>query len=127
MTFVFRLTRPGTTPSYHLSLGAGIPARKWPRDGTRRESMANTESARKRIRQNVVRSARNQARRSRMRTFVKKVEAAILGGDRAAANAALVAAQPEMQRAAGKGVIHKNTISRKLSRLTARIKSLPAG
>jgi small subunit ribosomal protein S20 len=89
--------------------------------------MANTESARKRIRQNVVRSARNQARRSRMRTFVKKVEAAILGGDRAAANAALVAAQPEMQRAAGKGVIHKNTISRKLSRLTARIKSLPAG
>jgi small subunit ribosomal protein S20 len=89
--------------------------------------MANTESARKRIRQNVVRSARNQARRSRMRTFVKKVETAILGGDRAAANAALVAAQPEMQRAAGKGVIHKNTISRKLSRLTARIKSLPAG
>jgi small subunit ribosomal protein S20 len=62
-----------------------------------------------------------------MRTFVKKVEAAISGGDRAAANAALSAAQPEMQRAAGKGVIHKNTISRKLSRMTARIKSLPTG
>jgi small subunit ribosomal protein S20 len=60
-----------------------------------------------------------------MRTFVKKVEAAISGGDRAAANAALIAAQPEMQRAAGKGVVHKNTISRKLSRMTARIKSLP--
>jgi small subunit ribosomal protein S20 len=59
-----------------------------------------------------------------MRTFVKKVEAAIAGGDRAAANAALIAAQPEMQRAAGKGVVHKNTISRKLSRMTARIKSL---
>jgi small subunit ribosomal protein S20 len=89
--------------------------------------MANTDSARKRIRQNIVRSARNQARRSRMRTFVKKVEAAIAGGDREAANAALRDAQPEMQRAAGKGVIHKNTISRKLSRMTARIKSIPAG
>jgi small subunit ribosomal protein S20 len=88
--------------------------------------MANTASARKRIRQTVVRSARNQARLSRMRTFVKKVEAAIAGGDRAAANAALIAAQPEMQRAAGKGVVHKNTISRKLSRMTARIKSLPS-
>jgi small subunit ribosomal protein S20 len=62
-----------------------------------------------------------------MRTFVKKVEAAIAGGDREAANAALRAAQPEMQRAAGKGVIHKNTISRKLSRMTARIKSISAG
>ena len=88
--------------------------------------MANTASARKRIRQTVVRSARNQARKSRMRTFVKKVEAAIAGGDREAANAALREAQPEMQRAAGKGVIHKNTISRKLSRMTARIKSLSA-
>jgi small subunit ribosomal protein S20 len=87
--------------------------------------MANTASARKRIRQTIVRSARNQARLSRMRTFVKKVEAAIAGGDRAAANAALIAAQPEMQRAAGKGVIHKNTISRKLSRMCSRIKSLP--
>ncbi len=89
--------------------------------------MANTASARKRIRQTIVRSARNHARLSRMRTFVKKVEAAIAGGDRAGANAALIAAQPEMQRAAGKGVVHKNTISRKLSRMTARIKSLPTG
>ena len=88
--------------------------------------MANTASARKRIRQTVTRSARNQARKSRMRTFVKKVEAAIAGGDREAANAALREAQPEMQRAAGKGVIHKNTISRKLSRMTARIKSISA-
>jgi small subunit ribosomal protein S20 len=88
--------------------------------------MANTASARKRIRQTIVRSARNQARLSRMRTFVKKVETAIAGGDRAAANAALIAAQPEMQRAAGKGVVHKNTMSRKLSRMTARIKSLPS-
>jgi small subunit ribosomal protein S20 len=86
--------------------------------------MANTDSARKRIRQNIVRAARNQARKSRMRTFVKSVETAIAGGDRQAANEALRAAQPEMQRAAGKGVIHKNTVARKLSRMTARIKQL---
>jgi small subunit ribosomal protein S20 len=86
--------------------------------------MANTDSARKRIRQNVVRTARNAARKSRMRTFVKKVETAIAGGDREAANAALREAQPEMQRAAGKGVIHRNTVARKLSRMTARIKSI---
>jgi small subunit ribosomal protein S20 len=88
--------------------------------------MANTDSARKRIRQNVVRTARNAARKSRMRSFVKKVETAIAGGDKEAANAALRAAQPEMQRAAGKGVIHKNTISRKLSRLVSRIKKIGA-
>jgi small subunit ribosomal protein S20 len=86
--------------------------------------MANTDSARKRNRQNIVRTARNQARKSRMRTFIKKVEAAIAGGDRGAANAALREAQPELQRAAGKGVIHKNTVARKLSRLTARIKKI---
>ena len=86
--------------------------------------MANTASAQKRIRQNVKRTARNQARTSRMRTFVRKVEQAIAGGDRGAANEALRAAQPEMQRAAGKGVIHRNTVARKLSRLTARIRKL---
>lgn len=86
--------------------------------------MANTASARKRIRQNVVRAERNQARKSRMRTFIKKVEMAIAGGDKAAAAAALRAAQPEMQRAADKGVIHDNTVARKISRLSARIKSL---
>ncbi|HUZ62484.1 MAG TPA: 30S ribosomal protein S20 [Acetobacteraceae bacterium] len=89
--------------------------------------MANTASARKRIRQNARRAARNQARTSRMRTFVKKVEAAIAGGDKTQAAAALVAAQPEMQRAAGKGVVHRNTISRKISRLSARIKALTVG
>ncbi len=88
--------------------------------------MANTDSARKRIRQNIVRTARNTARKSRMRTFVKKVEAAIAGGDREAARAAMREAQPEMQRASGKGVIHKNTVARKLSRMSARIKQLAA-
>ena len=88
--------------------------------------MANTASARKRIRQTERRTERNQARKSRMRTFVKKVETAIASGDKAQAAAALQAAQPEMQRAAGKGVIHANTVARKLSRLSKRIKSLVA-
>jgi small subunit ribosomal protein S20 len=88
--------------------------------------MANTDSARKRIRQNRRRAARNQARRSRMRTFIKKVEVAVASGDRAAAVEALRTAQPEMQRAANKGVVHRNTVSRKLSRLAARIRDLAA-
>ncbi len=88
--------------------------------------MANNASARKRIRQTARRTERNQARKSRMRTFVKKVETAIAGGDKAVAAAAFLAAQPEMQRAAGKGVIHSNTVARKLSRLSKRIKALAA-
>ena len=89
--------------------------------------MANTASARKRIRQTKTRTDRNAARKSRMRTFVKKVEVACASGDKAAATEALRAAQPEMQRAAGKGVIHRNTVARKLSRLSARIKALASG
>jgi small subunit ribosomal protein S20 len=88
--------------------------------------MANTASARKRIRQTARRTELNRARKSRLRTFVKKVETAIAGGDKTAANVALQAAQPEMQRAAGKGIIHKNTVARKLSRLNARIRKLAA-
>jgi small subunit ribosomal protein S20 len=86
--------------------------------------MANTDSARKRIRQTKRRTLRNQARKSRMRTFIKKVETVIAGGDKAAAQEALRQAQPEMQRAIGKGVVHANTVARKLSRLSARIKAL---
>jgi small subunit ribosomal protein S20 len=89
--------------------------------------MANTASARKRIRQTKTRTLRNQARKSRMRTFIKKVETAIAGGDQQVAGEALRAAQPEMQRAAGKGVVHRNTVARKLSRLSAQIKSLATG
>ncbi|MGH7120742.1 MAG: 30S ribosomal protein S20 [Acetobacteraceae bacterium] len=88
--------------------------------------MANTASAKKRIRQTVRATARNRARRARMRTFVTKVEEAIAGGDPTAASAALRAAQPEMQRAAGKGVVHANHVARKLSRLSARIRALRA-
>ncbi|HEX2939907.1 MAG TPA: 30S ribosomal protein S20 [Rhodopila sp.] len=86
--------------------------------------MANTASARKRIRQTITRTARNQARKSRMRTFIKKVEAAIASGDKGAAATALREAQPELQRASGKGVVHANTVGRKVSRLSARIKAL---
>ena len=86
--------------------------------------MANTASARKRIRQTAKRTLINHARKTRMRTFIKKVEVACASGDKAAAAEALRQAQPEMQRAVGKGVIHLNTVSRKLSRLSARVKAL---
>ena len=89
--------------------------------------MANTASARKRIRQTERRTARNKARKSRVRTFVKNVETAIAGGDRTAAAAALRAAQPELQRAVGKGVMHRNTMARRLSRLSARVHAIAAG
>jgi len=86
--------------------------------------MANTASARKRIRQTEKRTVRNRARRSRVRGFLRKVEQAIAGGDKGMAQDALKAAQPELQRAATKGVFHRNTVARKLSRLSARVKSL---
>jgi small subunit ribosomal protein S20 len=89
--------------------------------------MANTASAKKRIRQTERHTARNRARRARVRTFVKKVEEAIVSGDGEVARAALKEAQPEMQRAATKGVLHRNNVARKLSRLAARIKDLGAG
>jgi small subunit ribosomal protein S20 len=86
--------------------------------------MANTPQARKRIRRNEARTEVLGARRSAIRTFVKKVESAIAAGDKDAAKNALQAAQPQMQRGVAKGVLHKNTASRKLSRLSARIAAL---
>ncbi|TKT74947.1 30S ribosomal protein S20 [Aquamicrobium sp. LC103] len=88
--------------------------------------MANTSSAKKATRKIDRRTAINKNRRSRVRTFVRKVEEALAAGDKAAAEAALKAAQPELMRAATKGVLHKNTASRKVSRLTQRLKSLDA-
>lgn len=88
--------------------------------------MANTDSARKRIRQIEKRTVRNRARKSRVRTFLRKVEQAIATGDKSAAQEAFRAAQPELQRAADKGVMHDNTVARKLSRLSSRIKGLGA-
>jgi small subunit ribosomal protein S20 len=86
--------------------------------------MASHKSAEKRIRQIAKRTAINRARMSRVRTFVKKVETAIDSGDKEAARDAFRSAQPEMHRAITKGVLHKNTVSRKLSRLAARINAL---
>jgi small subunit ribosomal protein S20 len=86
--------------------------------------MANTPQAKKRIRRNARRADINSARIGRIRTFVKKVEAAIESGDKAAASAAIAAAQPEMARGVAKGVLHKNTASRKFARLTKRVAAL---
>lgn len=86
--------------------------------------MANIRSAKKRARQIERRTQVNRSRLSRIRTYVRKVETAIAGGDRAAAEAALREAQPQLMKGVNKGVIHRNKAARKLSRLSARIKSL---
>jgi small subunit ribosomal protein S20 len=86
--------------------------------------MANHKSAEKRVRQAAKRTAMNRARSSRVHTFVKKVEIAIATGDKGAAQSAFQVAQPELHRAITKGVLHKNTVARKLSRLAARINAL---
>jgi small subunit ribosomal protein S20 len=86
--------------------------------------MPHHKSAEKRLRQTEKRTATNRARLSRVRTFVKKVETAIGSGDKEAAQSALRIAQPELHRATTKGVLHKNTVARKLSRLAARINAL---
>jgi small subunit ribosomal protein S20 len=86
--------------------------------------MANTPQAKKRIRRNTNRATINGARMSRIRSFVKKVEAAIEGGDKQTAADALKAAQPELARGVARGVLHKNTASRKMSRLTKRVAAL---
>ena len=86
--------------------------------------MANSPQSKKRARQNERRALVNQSRRSRIRTFIRKVEEAIASGDQAAAADALRAAQPEVMRGVNKGIFHKNTASRKISRLAARVKAL---
>ena len=88
--------------------------------------MANHESAKKRVRRNEKVRVINHARKMRIRSEVKKVEQAIAGGDYETARAAFREAQPEMQRGVTKGVLHRNTVSRKLSRLSRRIKALQA-
>jgi small subunit ribosomal protein S20 len=88
--------------------------------------MANTTSAKKATRKIARRTEINKSRRSRVRTHLRKVEEAIASGDKSAAEAALRAAQPELMRAASKGVYHRNTASRKVSRLANRVKSIGA-
>ncbi len=86
--------------------------------------MANSPQAKKRARQNERRFAVNKARRSRIRTQLRKVEEAIASGDKDAATAALRTAQPELMRGVTKGIYHKNTAARKMSRLSARVKAI---
>lgn len=86
--------------------------------------MANTPQARKRFRRNTARQVINKDRLSRIRTFLKKVEAAIASGDQVAAKAALHTMQPELARGVAKGVVHKNMAARKMSRLSKRVSAL---
>ena len=88
--------------------------------------MANTKSAKKMVRKIATRTEVNKSRKSRVRTFVRKVEEAVASGDKAAAIKALKAAEPEIMRGVTKGVLHKNTASRKVSRLAARVKGMGA-
>ena len=88
--------------------------------------MANTPQSKKRARQADARQDVNKARRSRIRTFLRKVEEALAAGDQDAAAAALRVAQPELARGVTKGVLHKNTVARKMSRLSSRVKALAA-
>ena len=88
--------------------------------------MANTPQSKKRARQNERRAEINKARRSRIRTFLRKVEEALAAGNKDTAAEALRAAQPELMRGVTRGVMHKNTASRKMSRLAARVKGLGA-
>ena len=88
--------------------------------------MANSPSAKKRARRTLRRTEINKARRSRIKTYVRKVEEAIVAGDQDAARAALQSAQPEIVRGAVKGIMHRNTASRKVSRLSRRVKAMSA-
>lgn len=88
--------------------------------------MANTPSAKKATRKIARRTAVNKNRRSRVRTFIRKVEEALAAGNKEAAETAFAAVQPELMRAASKGVLHRNTASRKVSRLSQRLKALNA-
>lgn len=88
--------------------------------------MANTPQSKKRARQNERRFEINKARRSRIRTYLRRVEEALTAGDAEAAKTALLAAQPELDRGVSKGVLHKNTVARKMSRLSSRVKAINA-
>ena len=93
-------------------------------DGYIEDGMANTPQAKKRIRRNDRRATINSTRVSRLRTFIKKVESALEAGDKSAAAAALAEVQPELARGVAKGVLHKNTVARKYSRLTKSVNAI---
>ncbi|MBB3997838.1 ribosomal protein S20 [Aureimonas pseudogalii] len=115
--------RPDDTNPFRPRIGAAFGP-SGSDDPTREQTMANTPSAKKAARKIERRTAVNKDRRSRVRTFLRKVEEAILTGDKEAAQQAFKAAEPELMRAASKGVYHKNTASRKISRLSNRVKAV---
>ena len=86
--------------------------------------MAHSRTAKKRIRQTATRTERNKSRISRIRTYVRKVEDALAKGDAGAAAAAFAAAAPELQRGVSKGVLHRNTVARKISRMSSKVRTL---
>ena len=102
----------------------GLPIRSGGRYSGYGTKMANTPSAKKAVRKITRRTAINRSRRSKMRTYVRKVEEAVAAGDSAAALEALRFAEPIMMRAAQNGIVHKNTASRKVSRLTKRVQAM---
>ncbi len=114
--------------SFFTMEAQGLPQRSCavPEEAQRLDIMANTSSARKAVRKIAARTRVNKARRSRVRTFLRRVEEAIAAGDRKTAADALRAAQPEIQRAATRGVLHRRTASRKVSRLSRRVNSMDA-
>lgn len=97
---------------------------KFNKPGKWEDNMANSPQAKKRARQNERRFQVNKARRSRIRTYLRKVEEAIASGDKDVATVALRACQPELMRGVTKGIFHKNTAARKMSRLSSRVKAL---
>jgi small subunit ribosomal protein S20 len=111
---------------FHGSDRARAPKAGWFGAATDGRDMANTKSAKKATRKIAARTEINKSRRSRMRTFIRGVEEAIASGDQAQAQAALKSAEPEIMRAAQKGVIPANTASRKVSRLTHRVAKIGA-
>jgi small subunit ribosomal protein S20 len=109
-----------------VRIQSGAKIKQFDRTELLSSAMAYHDSAKKSIRQIKKRTQVNRARVGRIRTFLRKVEDAVASGDKERALAAFRSAQPELMRGADKGVIHRNTVSRKLSRLAARIKAMPA-
>jgi small subunit ribosomal protein S20 len=107
-----------------LPFGVGIDAARRTYERRKEQEMANTPSAKKATRKIARHTAFNRNVRSRMRGFVRKVEEAIASGDKEAARAALKEAQPQIMKAASKGIVHRNTASRKVSRLAHRVEAL---
>jgi small subunit ribosomal protein S20 len=129
LRYALTRTRRSAYKPFHFAATSRLPVLQSPlalRRPPRETEMANTSSAKKAVRKIARRTSVNRARRSKLRTFLRKVEEAIASGDATAAAEALQSVAPIVMRAAQRGVIHKNTASRKVSRLSSRVKALAA-